>query len=194
MAFSTLVTGPAETLYSLAELKAHVRADSADEDTLIASLGAAASGYMDARNGVLGRALVTQTWRRTLPYFSGSISLPLPPVQSVSSVKYYDTDNVEQTFAPSNYRVVLTPDAATIELADGVSWPSTFGRSDAVNVDYVTGYGGASEVPDEIKQAGLLLVGGWHQHREAMTFTPLNEAPMAVQMLLMPFRVAEGHF
>lgn len=196
--FSTLVTGPAAPLLTTDEAKEQVVAVGfSDDDSLIDRYVAAASGYLDAEHGILGRALVTQTWRVT---FSGTpasrtLSLPFPRLQSVSSVTYYDLDGVEQTFGASNYRVISPDHGGFIELVDGASWPAVASRSDAMSVEFVAGYGDAgSDVPAPIRQAAALLAGLWYKEREAATDTAFSALPMGVQSLLQPFRLAGGLF
>lgn len=189
----TLLTAPAEPLISTSDAKAWLRVTSSAEDALIASLVAAAQGYLDGRDGILGRALVTQTWAYTLPAFpSGSLVLPLPRVQSITSVEYFDADGVEQTLSSAVYRLVANDDDALLEVVDGETWPSAMARNDAVTITFVTGYGAASAVPAPITTAAKLLLANWFEARAATTDKPMSELPMGVRALLMPYRVPRG--
>lgn len=194
MEFRKLTSPPAGPLIALSDAKAQLRVDHTDDDTVIAGLVDAAAGYLDAEHGILGRALLTQTWTLTLPRFGETIDLPLPPVQSVTEVTYFDTDGVQQTVPVQDYRLVAGPDSAVVELTDGASWPSAASRSDAVSVAFVTGYGTATEIPAPIRQAAMLLVGTWYEHREAATMKSFGEMPVGPRMLLAPFRVPEAMF
>ena len=131
---SVLISAPAADIISTDDAKEWLRVDSSDEDALIDSLVAAAAGYMDGPEGILGRALVTQTWGVSLHQFPAGevIYLPRPPVQSVTSVTYFDADNVEQTLSSASYRLIVKGDEAWIELIEGASWPNAYTRSDAV--------------------------------------------------------------
>jgi len=55
-----------------------------------------------------------QTWRRVTDHFPscGWLCLPLPPLQSVASIKYYDTDGVQQTLDAAVYQVSTAGDQA----------------------------------------------------------------------------------
>lgn len=90
---------PALRPVSLAEAKAHLRVDFSDDDTLISALIDAATAHIDGYTGILARALVTQTWRQDFCDWPGDrvLRLPLAPVASVESVKYFDAANVETT-------------------------------------------------------------------------------------------------
>lgn len=72
------VTPPAEPPVSLEEAKAHLRVDFGDDDLYVAGLIEAATAHLDGWSGILGRALVTQTWRQDLCGFprDGVIRLP----------------------------------------------------------------------------------------------------------------------
>jgi len=59
------VTAPADRPVTLAEVKNHCRIDHSDDDTLVQSYIDAAVAHVEGWSGVLGRCLVTQTWRQT---------------------------------------------------------------------------------------------------------------------------------
>lgn len=167
---------PAAEPVSLDELKAQLRIDHADEDDLLGELIAAARECVEDDTA---RALVTQTWQLTLDRFPRGcassadyrvIELRRPPVQSVTSVTYYDADAVEQTLDPSAYHVSTAGAPGRLVLADGESWPVTeCGRPGAVTVTFACGYGAdGSAVPAAAKHAIKLLCGHWYRNREAV--------------------------
>lgn len=180
-------TGPV----TLAEAIAHCRApEDGSDDTYITSLIAAATAYLDGWSGILGRALVNQSWTQGVDAFASPLRLPLAPVQSITSVTYYDADNASQTLASSVYTLLDDELGPFVTLQADQSWPGTFSREDAVTVTYVAGYGAAgSDVPASIRHAIKLLVGNFYENREAVVIgqTPV-ELPMAVHALLSPYR------
>jgi len=120
-----------------------------------------ASLITDARRaaeGILDRALITQTWELTLdrfPFYSADntrseILLPRPPLQSVTSITYTDIDGATQTLASANYKVDTIGEPGRVVPAYGLSWPSTRNEINAVTVRYVCGYGAAATVPADI--------------------------------------------
>jgi uncharacterized phiE125 gp8 family phage protein len=178
----TLVTPAAATPVTLTEARAHCRADSAD-DTMLQIYLDAAVAHVDGAEGVLGRCLVTQTWDYSLDCFPEEITVPLPTLQSVTSVKYYDVDGVEQTITSSNY-IVAGQRIAPIETFD---WPDIdTERPYPITVRFVAGYGDAAEVPAAIKAAILLLTGDLYANREAGG-EAVVENP-ATKRLLGPFK------
>lgn len=185
-----LVTGPAEPLLTLAAAKAHMRVEHGDDDIYIAGLIKAAESHLDGWSGVLGRALVTQTWRVLIEDFPAGprFGLPLAPVSGVV-ITYLDQAGVERTFDAALYHLTQRADGPTIELADGATWPQVDDRPDAVRVLMTCGYGAASAVPVAIRHAALMLVGGWYEQREPQVVgASVTGVPYGVQALLSPFR------
>jgi uncharacterized phiE125 gp8 family phage protein len=188
-----LVTAPVIKPITLTEAKAALDISYTEKDTQITALIAAATTHLDGWTGVLGRALCEQTWRQSYDTFCQKLRLPLFPVISVSSVKYTDTNGVEQTVSASNYSV-LTDDLGThVRFVYNYAYPNVQQfLPAAVRVEYKAGYAdnaGVSTVPDAIKQAMLLLVRHWFDNPSAAvigaTVAPL---PFAVDALLAPYR------
>lgn len=194
--FLTLVAAPTVPLLSVAEAKQQVVVDHSDDDALLERLVAAANDWLDGESSILGRALITQTWRLTLsaPPRERFLRLPIPIVQSVSAITYYDGANTQQTLAAEQYRLISKPEHGIVELVDGASWPNTYRRADAMSVEYVTGYGDtAADVPEAIRHAAALLVAYWYDNRSAATERSMSAMPLGVQALLANYRLARGH-
>lgn len=187
----TLVTPPAVEPVSLIEAKSHLRVDFSDDDTLIRSYITAARGYVEQH---LRRALVTQTWESVLDYWpaTGRLMLPFPPLQSVTSVTYYDEDGASAVFASSNYLVDAVGEPGCIVLKTNKSWPTvTLQETNGVVVRFVAGYGVAADVPEAIKAAIKLTLGTLYENREGAQVLPgVTSAvlPFGVAELLMPYR------
>jgi uncharacterized phiE125 gp8 family phage protein len=150
------VDPPAEVPVTLQEVKAHLRVDHSYDDARLTALIQQATDQLDGWSGILGRALVTQSWRwdmRTFPYCH-RLQLPLIPVQSITSIAYWDFANADQVYAASNYSL----NQEFVELVRGSSWPTLYFRADAVRITFVVGYGNAAAVPTPLKQAIKLLV------------------------------------
>lgn len=180
---------PATEPVSLDEAKLHLRVDDMTEDVLIQSYIKTARIYAE---GIQNRAFITQTWELWLDGFpcGDHIDIPLPPLQSVTSIDYYDTANVKTTITASDYFVDTKSEPGRTVLAYGKSWPSTTLRpANGVCVTFVAGYGIAELVPQTVKQAIFLIIGHLYEHREAITDKPLTEVPMAVESLLSLDRI-----
>jgi uncharacterized phiE125 gp8 family phage protein len=114
-----------------------------------------------------GRSLITQEREIKLDYFPcfESLYLTFGPVQSVEAVKYYDSDEVEQTLDSDLYWVDTHSTIARIVIKN--SWPATKTRPNAITVEYTAGYGDtAAEVPAPLRSAVLSGVGWYYENRD----------------------------
>lgn len=174
----------------------------------------------------LGRALVTQTWELWLDDFpralqddlarDGSfnygyvrryprrhnwkqIEVPLPPLQSVTSIKYLDTTGTEQTLDPTLYVVDTSVEPSKIVPAVGQCWPDVQCQPGAVKVRFVAGYAPTgsppnyrANIPPAIKHWMLLMLANWLRNREAswqQVGSQVAASAPYVDQLLFPFRV-----
>lgn len=180
-----VVTAPVHGI-SLTTVKAHLRVDHTDDDTLIAAYVSAAAGHIDGPQGWLDRAVFPQTLElRQNVFGSDPIRLPYGPATAITSIKYVDPDGAEQTLASDQY--VLT-NAGAVELAYSASWPNLRGDAEGVRIRYAAGY---ATLPPAILQAVLLMVGDLYAFREtAQVGSVAGRIPMsaAVENLLAPFR------
>jgi uncharacterized phiE125 gp8 family phage protein len=186
----SLKTPPATSPVSVAEAKAHLRVEHSLDDAYIEACINAALERIDGRNGWLRRALINRAYELFLPWFpvARCIALPLPPLQSVTSIKYQDDNDVEQTFSASSYQVIKNEDEGYIYLKTGENWPGgTFERPDAVKIEFVAGYGAtAADVPQNIRQAILIEVGALYAERGDVA--PETEPQIVTRRLLAPHK------
>lgn len=183
-------SAPAKEPVTLDMAKAHIRVDGGEEDAYIEQILKTAREWCE---DFQRRAYVTQTWRLTLDEFPacGELELPRPPLASVTSITYLDTNGDSQTLATSVYAVDTDADPGRVYLKYNQTWPSTRAIQNAVTITYVAGYGADdSHVPAAMKQAILLLVGHWFENREDVVSGSLpKHIDMGVKALLWPNRV-----
>ncbi len=165
-----LITAPSTYPVTLAEAKLHCRVDIADDDTLITALITAATEMAEQKTG---RAIMTQTLELTLDAFPDAFELTRVPVQSVTSVKYYDTTGTQQTLSNTLYALDAAEDFgfAHISPVYGGTWPTTRDQINAVAVRYVAGYADAASVPQSIKNWILLMVSTMYANRETEAYS-----------------------
>jgi len=167
---NVLTSAPAVEPVTVAELQEHLSLATGQQETLLGRLITAArlSVENDCR-----RQLVTATWALMLDAWPGAkpIRLPLAPVQSLTSVAYYDADGAEQTWDAANYVTDLYSISPRIDRAEGVSWPELeTARLLPVTVTYVAGYGDdADDVPQPLRLAILMLAAELYERRELNT-------------------------
>jgi uncharacterized phiE125 gp8 family phage protein len=105
------------------------------------------------------------------------------PVSSITSIKYYDANNEQQTLSSAIY--TLDAPNRRILLAVDQDWPEIESRWDAVEVTYVAGY---SSVPEDAKQAIKLWIDA---HFELRGMTKEKDAVLrAYENLVQRFRRA----
>lgn len=168
----TVVTPPASTPASLAELKELAKIDTDDEDASLTLMLEAATA---AAEEYTRRAFVSRTLKLTLDapanryadYLGDGvydlpvtallapmprvIELTFPPVSSVDSVTAYGTDGAATVMDPSDY----TSDATRLILNGTAVWPALRAQN-AIEVVYRAGYGLPAAVPAPIRQAILM--------------------------------------
>ena len=144
-------------------LGAEVSATNTTGDPKLISILAAAREHVEDWTR---RALMTQTPELVLDAFpTGGINLPSPPLQSVTSIKYIDTDGVEQTLSSALYDVDTDSEPGMVAPAYDEEWPDTRDQINAVRVRYAAGWTTAALVPYKIKAAILLVCADLHEMR-----------------------------
>lgn len=180
-----LVTPPADLPITLEEAKLHLRVSHDEEDGLIEGLIRAATQHVDGWTGILGRAVMPQTWRQDFDSWR-CLRLLLNPVREIESITYRDSGGDQQTLDPAAYVLRADGGGAYVDLAPGQSWPAVASRVDAISVTYEAGY---DEAPEPIRQAMLLLIEHWYDNRQAVIVgTNAVEVPLAFGDLLAPYR------
>jgi uncharacterized phiE125 gp8 family phage protein len=147
-------SGPTAEPITLDELKLRLRVTSCDFDSELLDMLKAARQQVEADTY---RRLITQTvvmYQEDFTSLLGPVEIRLAPVQSITHVKYYDRDDLLQTFAASDYYANLTSAPPEIRLKEAKQWPNTsLYRPNKVEVTMVVGYGGAAFVPQAAKLA-----------------------------------------
>lgn len=176
-----LLAAPSEEPIALADAKTWLRLAASEDDAIVSSLIAAARKTVEA---MTRRMLATQIWRVALDAWpaSGVVRLPFAPLQSIAAVRVYDSGNVAQLIAPTQYRSFDAADQPRLELCGPV--PSPARAFAGIEIDGAYGCGAADAAPEPLRQAMLTLIGFWYEHRGA------DEAPAmpaAVSALVAPY-------
>lgn len=151
---------------SLDYVKEHSKIDYTAEDTVLLGYLKASIDYIESRSN---RALMQQTITQRLdcwPDTGKNIRLFRSPFQSVTHVKYIDTDEAEQTLATTVYGNTTVKEPAEIYLKKDQSWPGIAARPEAIEIEYISGYADASFVPEKLKQAICLMFAHFESQRE----------------------------
>ncbi len=170
-----LVTGPITQPLTLAQAKAQLNIESAfttDDDLINGDLRAA----INIAELYMHRRLITQTWQVFFKGWPGSaeyaenmfsysdgndyITLPFGQLQSVTHIKYKDTDGAQTTWDSSNYIVQNDSRVGRIVLAYDKTWPTeTLYPSLPIEIQFVCGwYHGDAWEADTVYSSGAVIV------------------------------------
>lgn len=169
-----LITPPATEPVLLSDMEAQMRipdlSSEANEIELIIK------AVREQAEAITRRSFITQTWELVLDRFPsgrGVITIPKAPLQDIVSIKYIDTDGVEQTLSPSTYRALSDAEPADVIPTYGLSWPIALNDLAVVRVRFNCGYGPtepdtANNVPSGIKQWIMLNTSFFYENRESI--------------------------
>jgi len=190
----SVTTPPAAEPLELAEVKAHLRVEHDAEDDLILRLLRMARQRAETDNDL---ALITQELEYRLDDWPSSsmIRLPRGPIQSVDEIAYVDQAGNPQVIDPANYEVDLYLRPARLRPAPEYTWPTVKDQLNAITITYTAGWGDNGEdVPEEIRQALLLIVGDFFENRESVIIGTISSQiqSVAAENLLEPFRTGRS--
>ena len=184
----TVVTPPAAEPVTLAEAKAWLRIDGTAEDTIITSL---ISEAREIAETYTRRAFITRTLKLTLdawprragqePWWDGvremalselsqatiatAVPLPFAPLNEITSVKTFDSDDTESVMSPADYQEDTA--GSRLCLKRNASWPSNLRPHAGIEIEYIAGYGEAgSNVPFTLRRAILIIAAALYHNRE----------------------------
>ena len=178
---------PPDEPVTVAELAAHLNlsdsmAADTDEQTLLRGLISKSRRYVEQR---LGRQLVTGNWVLSLDRWPREIRIPKNPVQSIETVEYTNGAGSQVELSGSLYQVDILSQPARIRPVYGGSWPEVRPGYNAIQVAFTAGYGdAATDVPETLRHAILLLAAHWHEVREPVADKVMSPVPMTVDDLL----------
>lgn len=183
--------GPALEPITVDDARTWLKLSTSDDDATIARKIKAARVAGEHHTG---RPWLTQTltWNLDAWPEGRELELPRPPLQSVTSIKYYDVDGVQRTFAASNYFEVPDLDAGIVRLKPAADWPDLEAdRPAAIEIVFVAGYGDAlADVPaDYLAGFELLLTHLMRNRSQEETGTNIVSLVYGLEDLWAPGRI-----
>ena len=158
-----------------------------DNDTLIQFLRMATE---IAEKNICWRQFITATWTINLDRFPHEIIIPYPPLQSITTIKYFDTDGDQQTVTASDYQVDILREPGRVMPAWNVSWPPTRRIYNSVEVKFLAGYGAQSAMPEPLKMAIAALTAYYYEFRgDDMAMPSARPIPPHIMQMFEPYRV-----
>jgi len=150
------VTAPANLPISVDDVKSALRVDGDDKDGEIERLIKAAVDHYEGWSGVLGIAIVEQTWRQEFGRFEDKMCLKVGPVSSIASVRYRNDQGQISTVSSDSYTLKHDGGGQAYARFDrGFTAPVDLYEDAPVSIEYVAGW---EEVPADIQTAIILFV------------------------------------
>jgi uncharacterized phiE125 gp8 family phage protein len=183
----TRVTDAAGEALSLTDLKDQLRiTEAGDNDTILLMIRAARTSV----EKYINQTLIESTYKYELDSWpvakSGLICLPMGPISSIQSVKYFDGADVQQTLNAADYEFDTVGRLRPISTK---VWPATYDRLNAIEVAYTAGLAHAGKLEEDIKHAIRLMVGHYDKNRENSAAVQVLEIPLGWRFLLNPYRL-----
>jgi len=183
----TTTTKPLVEPVSLSEAKTHCRVDTSTDDAYITSLITAARQWVEE---YVDRALIAQQLTLRLDRFPYEFELPRPPMATSgtltsTTITYTLETQATATLDTATYRVDRNDTPGRIRTVYAGTWPGHLADQNAVTVTWWAGYGpAATDVPQAIRHAILMLVGHLYERRLASDNVGGAEVPFGVKALL----------
>lgn len=158
-----------------------------DDDLLVALLAAA----VDRAENFTGLSIRLKTYEGALDAFpacGAPIEIANPPLVEILSV-LYGNDSELQAF--DDWALDDYSQPARIQPLAGAAWPVFTYPLAGVKIAFEAGYD-ATNLPAAIRQALLLMVGDWYEHREDSGDKQNYPIANGVMALLRPYRVLLG--
>lgn len=157
---STLTVKTAPTLRPVltSEARSWSKVPTSNDDTSIDLLIDNCVGRLEA---YLDRKIMSQTleWFFDGDPYGGSIDLPVgADVASITSVKYWDTADAQQTYDASNYTLDSDSLPNRILLNDTKAWPTQVRFKKSYVIEFVAGSATVADVDNRIRVAILKMV------------------------------------
>lgn len=178
----TRITAPTALPVSLADARERLRIDHTTEDGVLQGMIEAATGYFDGAAGVLGRAIMPQTWRLEVAGWSDVIRLPIGPASAVA-IAYDDAAGTPQTLT-GRYRLIGDGVTPYLQRIDDGAMPALASTRYPVRIDISAG---ETPAPPAIATQILLMVGDLYNQRAGHAERAVSAMP-AVHALMTQTR------
>jgi uncharacterized phiE125 gp8 family phage protein len=166
------------------EVKEFARIDGSDENAILAGYITAARM---AAEDYLGLALIEQTITLKMDYWpSEIISLPRPPLISITAVETLDEGDTATTYASTNYYTITTSWPGKIVIKQSTTFPENDDRSyGGFQIRYKAGFGNIiTDVPRIIREAIKIWTTEIYENRAIST-----EPSLVAKNLLNSYRI-----
>ena len=176
------------TPISLPDLKDQLRIDHSDQDRMLIGKIKAAVSEIEA---YIDGPVIQRSMTLKLSAWEDEIQLLPGPVLAIVSIRYYDTDNVQQTLDAADYE--LYEENRIDRLVAVSDWPVVYDRKDAIEIVYQAGLAASvTQVPTNVKEAVLLRASTRYSMPEEAGIGTVAwniENDFNAESLLMPYKL-----
>ena len=181
---------PAAEPITIDQASEHLRVDSTDDISYIASLIPVAREYADSITGRVSAGtrllLAGDSWCNLSDGNLGMIPIFRTPLISVESVSYYAPDATELTVMDSaDYRVILSTEPGMVQITG--DFPETDTRPDAIQIEFTAGDCRATSAIQ--KHSIKMLVAHLYENRLPISFASFTSLPYSLDTLLENQRI-----
>lgn len=188
-------------ILSVTDFKSEHRITYTAEDAKILDCIKEAYYRLDGPGGPLNRAILTQTWVGVLDKFENWMEIPLPVLQSVSQIRYRDSDGAWQVLSTDVYAVDTYGLFGAVYLKNSQSWPVLYSEQSSVEFTFTAGWGTGAQVLTKaygIRKAMKLLAGHFFYNPTPTFVEPrLVEVPRKIwfglEYVLAPYQIKNDH-
>lgn len=177
---------------TLAQAKEHLSLATSAQDDLVTGLIKVARKHCEE---LTDHQFITATWDWTLQSFPGpwGFTVPWPPLQSVTHIKYIDVDGDLQTLSTDVYQLDIFSRPGSIVLKHNQSWPQIRHDLNAVQIQFVAGYGNAaSDLDVRLPLLVNRLVAYLFKHRGVIDDQGrVAQTPAGFEQMLAPFTLPD---
>jgi len=156
---------PQGTALPLDRVKKFLRVTGTDQDQVITQMINAAVDIIEQETWIVLQSRSYTLYMDDWDYERGldHILLKKYPITAVSSVKYYDASNVQQTLSTSNYYTSIQGEYGRVYIQ---SEPTVYDdRYDAIEIAFTAGYGTWQSIPDEFIELLEVVVFDLYEER-----------------------------
>jgi len=153
---------PSVAAIALADVKAYLRITDSDSDAILTSRIEEATDIVEHDTG---RALIDQTYRAVYDGIGcqREFILPRPPIQSITTLEYRDTDGAWQELSSALYDLDTDREPGLVRIRSGSIPTVSSTIKPSYKITYVAGYGAAStDIPAGLRSALLVIIAAMH--------------------------------
>ena len=183
----TKTAEPAIEPVSLSEAKEHLRITNSNDDSFINRLITSARQISENFTGL---GFIQQSYSIFIDEFpkSGVIKIPKQPFLSLQAINIYDASD---NFVAEDLNLYsIDQIQGRIVLKDGYIVPIAKRKVNGIEISFNVGYGAnASDVPEDIKTAILLLVASMYENRGNNIQEQLHLSKTGAAEILQPYKI-----